>query len=362
MSKVRCMLAKENRVTGFLGEPHPRGDLMSALTSKLAYLAPLSVMLCLEVLGAVPMSAQGGDGAWSWREDTTGRRADLNGVWGASPSDVFAVGAGGAILHWDGRRWRSQQSGTSEHLTSVWGRSGSDVFAVGTNGAIVRYDGRRWRSELSPASAILTDVWGADSTVFAASLGGHILRRDQSGWSVDTVLPVSLFDRWGPSATDVWAIGAGGTIFHFDGSGWAVARDTVVSTMVLNAVWGRSSNDVWAVGWEDEIYCAGDFCVTANRYSRMLHWDGSAWTRTGDVLGFGPIGIAGFENEVFIVGGHARRSGILHWAGERSEWVESPVGSFAPLTYRDVWVAPNGDVFVVGDRGVVVVRSRAQGG
>ncbi len=29
----------------------------------------------------------------------------LSGVWGSSSSDVFAVGAGNTILHYDGREW-----------------------------------------------------------------------------------------------------------------------------------------------------------------------------------------------------------------------------------------------------------------
>ena len=55
----------------------------------------------------------------------------FNGVWGSSNSDVFAVGDGGTILHYDGSTWTTMNSGTNYSLTGVWGSTSSDVFAVG---------------------------------------------------------------------------------------------------------------------------------------------------------------------------------------------------------------------------------------
>ena len=50
---------------------------------------------------------------------------------GVPASDVFAVGDGGTILHYNGSTWSSMTSGTTNYLRGVWGSSGSDVFAVG---------------------------------------------------------------------------------------------------------------------------------------------------------------------------------------------------------------------------------------
>lgn len=60
----------------------------------------------------------------------------LNGVWGASATDVFAVGENGTILHYDGVTWLLPTSGTTERLHAVWGSSGTDVFVVGGGGVI----------------------------------------------------------------------------------------------------------------------------------------------------------------------------------------------------------------------------------
>jgi hypothetical protein len=68
----------------------------------------------------------------------------LKGIWGAAADDVFAVGDGGTILHYDGADWRPMASGIGENLEAIWGVSGTDVFAVGTGGTILHYDGVDW--------------------------------------------------------------------------------------------------------------------------------------------------------------------------------------------------------------------------
>ena len=45
----------------------------------------------------------------------------LNGVWGSSSSDVYAVGQLGGILHYDGDSWSKMASGTSIGLSGIWG-------------------------------------------------------------------------------------------------------------------------------------------------------------------------------------------------------------------------------------------------
>ena len=65
-------------------------------------------------------------------------------MWGSSGSNVFAVGTGGTILHYDGSSWSAMSSGTTRSLYGVWGSSGNDVFAVGNGGTILHYDGSSW--------------------------------------------------------------------------------------------------------------------------------------------------------------------------------------------------------------------------
>jgi len=47
---------------------------------------------------------------------SSGTTARLSSVWGNAPSDVFAVGARGTILHYDGTDWSAMSIGTTEPL------------------------------------------------------------------------------------------------------------------------------------------------------------------------------------------------------------------------------------------------------
>ena len=99
-------------------------------------------------------------------------------VWGRAPSDVFAVGEHGAILHFDGAAWRAEPSGTAADLVAVAGR-GDQVFAVAADGTVVRRRGdATWVREATPTSATLRDVEVTGDGWFAVGDGGVVLRRE----------------------------------------------------------------------------------------------------------------------------------------------------------------------------------------
>jgi hypothetical protein len=70
--------------------------------------------------------------------------ADLTGVWGTSANDVFAVGSGGTVLHFDGSAWTAMATTTTANLLAISGSAATDVFAAGENGTVIHYDGIAW--------------------------------------------------------------------------------------------------------------------------------------------------------------------------------------------------------------------------
>ena len=64
-----------------------------------------------------------------WQPMDSGTTKWLYGVWGSSENNVFAVGEGGSILHYNGSTWLPMESGTTVCLYSVWGSSENNVLS-----------------------------------------------------------------------------------------------------------------------------------------------------------------------------------------------------------------------------------------
>lgn len=58
---------------------------------------------------------------------------------GSAPNSVWAVGFGGAIVHWDGTAWSPVPSGSGQGLLAVWGSGAHDVWAAGNAGTLLRH-------------------------------------------------------------------------------------------------------------------------------------------------------------------------------------------------------------------------------
>jgi len=196
----------------------------------------------------------------------------LSGVWGSSSSDVFAVGngyaitpnggysTGPAVFHYDGASWSFPSmpiSGPLPGLSGVWGASPSDVFAVGGNydasGApIYHYDGVSWSRMPNDFQTSLSAVWGASHTDVIAA-GGLILHYDGATWSEMTNPNNYIASAvWGSSPSDVYGINGSGistVIIHYDGASWSQMQGRIFwPSGGLMGVWGSSATDVFAVG------------------------------------------------------------------------------------------------------------------
>jgi hypothetical protein len=126
-------------------------------------------------------------GGSTWSKTVTGVGNSLNGIWGTSPTDIWAVGGTtglptdpGEVQHYDGTSWTPSTIHVSSALNAVWGSSTSSVWAVAANGEIWSYNGTSWASITAGTGKALNGIWG---------------------WNLN----------------DIWAVGANGTVMHYTG-------------------------------------------------------------------------------------------------------------------------------------------------
>jgi hypothetical protein len=269
----------------------------------------------------------------------------LRGVWGSSASDVWAVGAEGTILHFDGKVWRSVPSGTATNLTDVSGSAPDDVWAVGENAVILHYDGKSWLTLEAgqPETTLLAVVARTRSEAWVGGMsdGAGVVRRYQDGkiaetkaipgstgiWRAWSVAPNDIwfvgtdhqancfamhradgaFEHrpleaaplrgvFGAASNDVWVAAYNGGLHHWDGKNWT--QDKPQDDAHWLGVWGTSSTDVWAFGIDGVVY----------------HYDGKAWHHI-EHASRGALWSAwgSAPNDVWFVGKDSTR---LHWNGQ----------------------------------------------
>jgi len=169
------------------------------------------------------------DGGAGWVCQEFPSLAPQHAIWGTAKDDIYVVGDGGGIYHFDGSSWAQMSTPTSESLLDVWGFAGGPVFAVGTNGTILRMAGSTWVQMPFPANP----------------------------GTADSVLP-TLRAIWGASPADILVCGQGTVqnhaMLHFDGTQWRQCDDDPTDAYGL---WGSGTNDVFLVGFDGIFHYEG---------------------------------------------------------------------------------------------------------
>jgi hypothetical protein len=277
---------------------------------------------------------------------TSMRTALLNSIWGSSAHDVWAVGSGGVVLHFDGDRWSGFGSITTADLNAVWGSAADDVWAVGAHGTIAHFDGASWAAASGSNGLILSGVWGSGShDVWTVGSNGTAQHWNGSEWStVSTGTTQGLGAVWGSSSKDVWAVGAAnhGTVLHWDGAAWSAAPrsappDSGYDFVALSAVWGSGADDVWAAG--------APACYSPCGSGSILHWDGTAWS-TVSTQGAAPLHAlwGSSSKDVWAVGAY----GSMRWDG--ATWLKSDP---SPYHLHAAWGSGPNSIWAVGNSGLV---------
>jgi hypothetical protein len=312
---------------------------------------------------------------WCWVNPTPQGNA-LVGVWASGPSDVWAVGGMGTILHWDGSHWSVSDSGSIANLWSVWGSGPNDIWATG-DGPGLHWDGNAW----SPVSAIAgstvadftgtaanvvwgsgpDDVWNVQSWTSNGPVPSPTFKHwDGHSWSQESVgdsgdgwilLPTDagynllrdIQAGWSSGPNDAWAVGQ--AVIHWDGAAWS-AFPAPEAPDGTKAIWGSGPADVWMVG----------------DYGFVAHWDGTAWTQRDAGVGAPPLS----EHRITLTSVSGSSWNDVWFAGTQNDAPDGDTGSvlihwdgttFKQTTFPDVVVAlelaSTGEGWAVGDDGAM---------
>ncbi len=67
----------------------------------------------------------------------------LYGIWGSAANNIWAVGANGRIMNYNGTSWTSVTSPTNRKLVKISGSAANDIWAVGDS-VLLRFNGTQW--------------------------------------------------------------------------------------------------------------------------------------------------------------------------------------------------------------------------
>jgi hypothetical protein len=188
------------------------------------------------------------------------------GVWGSSPTDVWAVGgfAGrdGFAWRYDGEAWEvvdlpddlpRAANGDIPALFKVWGRSADDVWIVGGLGAVLHWDGTRLERVDAGTEEQLFTVAGTDDEVAIVGGGGNglLLRGGLDGFTEDTppqapLLQAVTFDTDGT----LWTAGGDGFAARkISGADWElVDLNLGEAPQSIHALWSDGEGGIWGAG------------------------------------------------------------------------------------------------------------------
>lgn len=270
---------------------------------------------------------------------------NLKALWGSSGDDLWASGANGSLLYYDGFAWTPVPNGSKGDLTGIWGSGPNDVYIVGSEWTIRHWDGTRLTQEAPPAGTLFAAVGGVDAgDVWIA--GETILHREGGVWmqknqtQAGSPVPDNLHAIWASGKDDIWAAGNSGVIWHWKGAAWE--GNATPSTKPVYALWGRDANEVWAAGYPE-----------TGTVANLLRWDGMKWSRVeGNPKP--PVStyhrIWGRKNEIFAVG----IAGLIRWDG--TGWARDDKVPKDDASQFAVWA--DDDNIVVAGRAGNIMRKR----
>jgi hypothetical protein len=296
----------------------------------------------------------------------------LTAVWGADPSDVFAVGTNDVHYVYYQGSWMRSQAVIGRDLEAVWGTSASDVYAVGIDdatgeGVVEHFDGSAWTDEAMVPTG-LYGVWGTGDAILAVGEDGMIYGKHTGidGWSMvlgDAGLPANPNVPPAPGEPILWGI-AGTSIDAFampadldrifqvvNADGFVNLDPTPDRTISFRSVFsvpGATGSYFFGTNYFGVTWLTAsappDAAILGGNMSLIFQDRSSHANRQLFIYG-----IWGTSDRFLFTGDQGR---IYRYAAGPDEF--GPVESPTDAILYGVWGSSASDVWIVGDREVIL--------
>jgi len=332
------------------------------ITSRLKPVVLLIVLsLLISLVGVAVPSLSGTAYAaaeHNWVSMNSGTTQILNGIWGTAANDVYAVGYGGTILHYDGSNWTRMTSGTTAMLSAIWGTSSTNLFAVGFEhgtftGKILRYNGTSWSTMATLPNIELNGIGGSGSYIYACGKDhtfnrGVIYRKE--GWNWIKEYTSSYAENY----NDIWGYSYAGYQDYIYFAGKSEVLEYIPGlkdpTKLLFSgadafygIWGSMSTgwDLVAVGGNPDYH---------NTYGDIRFHDLATDHHDRTIYELFLADVWGVSNtDVYAVGGVMDRGRIIHYDG--TSWKDTTTSTTG---LNGVWGCSSTDFFAVGWDGTIL--------
>jgi hypothetical protein len=205
-------------------------------------------------------------------------------IYAFGPNDVWV---GSSILeHWDGTKWTFYGStrgySNAFWIRKIWGTSSNDLYFVGDGGNIRHYDGTSWTKIESGTSMDIRSIWGAKNKQTGnyeiyATAGDPLASRDRKILHINGTTAESISDNgitwalncvWFSPGRCYWLVGDGVWEKHpsLSNSTWNAQN---ISDYDINSIRGTDINDI----------------VICGSYGEVMHYNGASWKSYRSVTG-----------------------------------------------------------------------------
>jgi hypothetical protein len=149
-----------------------------------------------------------------WMLDEIG---SLYAMWGASESDIYAVGDG--IYHFDGTSWSPVATNLAPGVYRDVSGRGTTVVATREDGMIAIAQNGSWTLESIGAPSELSNPWISPAGEVYVVDDDTLYRRTTSGWTTTPAPADRMRYVWGLGDNAIYAANAGG-LWVFDRTSW----------------------------------------------------------------------------------------------------------------------------------------------